>query len=159
MSSDLVDFLITRAIRNRRIGHFLFWHLRSEMHVPAVSVRFGLILEAYCRGAEDHMKELSRQIEAVNKLKEISEMARQRKDNREKLKLAVQDSLRQNHCFEALSSIVCPLDPALQCKDIRVDKCKTMDSKMKPLWVVFQNDDPYGKDIYFIFKHGDDLRF
>lgn len=25
---DLVQFLLQRALRNRRIGHFLFWHLR-----------------------------------------------------------------------------------------------------------------------------------
>jgi len=33
-----------------------------------------------------------------------------------------------------------------------------MDSKMRPLWIVFENDDPYGDDIYVIFKNGDDLR-
>ena len=41
------------------------------MHVPAVAVRFGLMLEAYCRGAPDHMILLSRQMEALNKLKVI----------------------------------------------------------------------------------------
>lgn len=29
---------------------------------------------------------------------------------------------------------------------------------MRPLWVVFQNSDMYGEDIYIIFKNGDDLR-
>lgn len=85
-------------------------------------------------------------------------MARQRKENRDKLKLVVQESFRQNHYFEALSNLLCPLDPALRCKQIRINKCKTMDSKMKPLWVVFENDDPFGQDVNFIFKHGDDLR-
>jgi phosphatidylinositol-4,5-bisphosphate 3-kinase len=33
-----------------------------------------------------------------------------------------------------------------------------MDSKMRPLWIVFENDDSYGEDIYIIFKNGDDLR-
>jgi phosphatidylinositol-4,5-bisphosphate 3-kinase len=33
-----------------------------------------------------------------------------------------------------------------------------MDSKMRPLWIVFENDDSYGDDIYVIFKNGDDLR-
>lgn len=35
---------------------------RSEMHVPAVSLRFGLILEAYCRGSTHHMKVLMKQV-------------------------------------------------------------------------------------------------
>jgi phosphatidylinositol-4,5-bisphosphate 3-kinase len=33
-----------------------------------------------------------------------------------------------------------------------------MDSKKLPLWLVFQNADPQGKEIYVIFKSGDDLR-
>lgn len=69
LECDLVNFLIVRALQNRKIGHFLFWHLRAEMHVPAVAVRFGLMLEAYCRGAPDHMKLLTRQLDALNILK------------------------------------------------------------------------------------------
>ncbi len=68
LECDLVNFLIVRALKNRKIGHFLFWHLRAEMHVPAVAVRFGLMLEAYCRGTPDHMKILSRQLVALNRL-------------------------------------------------------------------------------------------
>lgn len=33
-----------------------------------------------------------------------------------------------------------------------------MDSKMRPLWIVFENSDRYGEDVYIIFKNGDDLR-
>lgn len=33
-----------------------------------------------------------------------------------------------------------------------------MDSKMRPLWVVLENTDSYGEDVYIIFKNGDDLR-
>lgn len=29
---------------------------------------------------------------------------------------------------------------------------------MRPLWIVFQNSDIHGGDIYIIFKNGDDLR-
>jgi len=36
--------------------------LRAEMDNPEVSVRFGLMLEAYCRGAPSHMKSLQRQV-------------------------------------------------------------------------------------------------
>lgn len=35
---------------------------RSEMHVPAVALRFGLILEAYCRGSTHHIKVLMKQV-------------------------------------------------------------------------------------------------
>lgn len=158
LSCDLVDFLLRRALSNQKIGHYLFWHLRSEMQVASVSVRFGLILEAYCRGSQEHMRLLARQIECLEKLKTTSDdMIRSKKD-KDKAKQFLQERLSQAHCKESLSKILSPLDPRYRCKGVRVDKCKVMDSKMKPLWIVFENDDPYGDDIYVIFKNGDDLR-
>ena len=38
------------------------------------------------------------------------------------------------------------------------EKCKYMDSKKLPLWLVCSNADPTGSPIYVIFKSGDDLR-
>lgn len=32
------------------------------MHVPSVALRFGLIMEAYCRGSTQHMKVLMKQV-------------------------------------------------------------------------------------------------
>ena len=29
---------------------------------------------------------------------------------------------------------------------------------MKPLWIVFENNDSNAEDVYVIFKNGDDLR-
>lgn len=48
--SALARFLLRRALRHHRVGHFLFWYLRGEMHVPEVSQRFSLLLEAYLNG-------------------------------------------------------------------------------------------------------------
>jgi len=50
------------------------------------------------------------------------------------------------------------IDPGFVCKRIKIDKCKVMDSKMKPLWLVFENADPLGSDFSVIYKMGDDLR-
>lgn len=98
----LTHFLLERAQGNRKIGHFLFWHLRcvqlalcvrasmhahtttiykynqvykqwfsfhlccisyrSEIHMPAVSVQFALILEAYCRCNIPHIEVLKKQV-------------------------------------------------------------------------------------------------
>lgn len=30
---DLVEFLLTRALQNQKIGHYLFWHLRYVIYV------------------------------------------------------------------------------------------------------------------------------
>ena len=42
------------------------------MHLSTVSVRFGLMLEAYCRGCGAYMKELSNQLVALNKMKHVT---------------------------------------------------------------------------------------
>ncbi|KAJ1528067.1 hypothetical protein ONE63_007985 [Megalurothrips usitatus] len=158
LSCDLVEFLLRRALNNQKIGHYLFWHLRSEMQVASVSVRFGLILEAYCRGSREHMRLLARQIECLDKLKHTSdEMVRTKKD-KDKAKQFLQERLLEPHCQDSLSKFLSPLDPRFRCGKVRIDKCKVMDSKMRPLWVVFENEDAYGEDVYVIFKNGDDLR-
>lgn len=36
---------------------------RSEIHMPAVSVQFALILEAYCRGSIPHIEVLKKQVD------------------------------------------------------------------------------------------------
>lgn len=36
-----------------------------------------------------------------------------------------------------------------------VDQCTFMDSKMKPLWIVFNNEEMGGGGVGIIFKNGD----
>ncbi|KAL3270242.1 hypothetical protein HHI36_009298 [Cryptolaemus montrouzieri] len=157
LECDLVDFLLKRALANQKIGHYLFWHLRSEMQVPSVSVRFGLILEAYCRGAQEHIGALQQQLTCLEKLKKCNEVLRTRRD-KEKAKSFLQDYMQSQASAEFLKDLKNPLDPSLRCKNVKFEKCRVMDSKMRPLWIVFGNADPYGDDIYLIFKNGDDLR-
>lgn len=54
------------------------------------------------------------------------------------------------HIFIVLSKV-------LYCT-FRAEECKAKDSKMAPLWLVFENGDPHGKSIYLLYKYGDDLR-
>lgn len=153
---DLVDFLLQRALNNQHIGHFFFWHLRSEIHVPSVQVRFGLILEAYLKGSQEHVSLLLKQYNCLRKLQYVSEKVK--KGNKEKCKGMLIECLQENSVEETLSDIISPLNPSFRCKAVRVDKCKVMDSKMRPLWMVYQNADINGDDINMIFKNGDDLR-
>lgn len=157
LSCELTEFLLRRALNNERIGHFLFWHLRSEMHVGSVSVRFGLILEAYCRGSQEHMRALFKQMECLNKLGSVCDQVKQRKD-RKATQQCLNEFFKEAHCREALSNVMNPLNPSFRWSCIKADKCRVMDSKMKPLCLVFQNVDPFGDDIHLILKHGDDLR-
>lgn len=154
---DLTEFLLRRALNNQRIGHFLFWHLRSEMHVKSVSIRFGLILEAYCRGCQKHIIKLQRQVAFLDILKSSSEQVKLKKDRKNAL-LGLNDHLKDSYYETSLTNILCPIEPGIRLKKIKIDKCRIMDSKMRPLWLVFENSDPFGDDVFIILKHGDDLR-
>uniref|UniRef100_A0A8C8VG57 Phosphatidylinositol 4,5-bisphosphate 3-kinase catalytic subunit beta isoform n=1 Tax=Pelusios castaneus TaxID=367368 RepID=A0A8C8VG57_9SAUR len=156
----LSRFLTERALANRRIGQMLFWHLRSEMHIPAVSIQFGVILEAYCRGSVAHMKVLSKQVEALNKLKTLNNLIKlnSMKQSKAKGKDAMHTCLKQNAYREALSDLQSPLNPSVILAELYVEKCKYMDSKMKPLWIVYNNKMFGGDLVGVIFKNGDDLR-
>lgn len=162
LMNDLTRFLLTRALRNRLVGHHLFWLLRSEMHdqsIPVASVVFGLILEAYCYGAKDHMKALTKQMSAMNRLAETSDYLKDEiarlKASRDKQKVLFTDTIEDRGFLDSLSGIYSPLDARLKLGRLKTDKCKLMDSKMKPMWLVFSNEDIGAEDTHLIFKNGD----
>lgn len=70
----------------------------------------------------------------------------------------MQNILHQSYYRDALQEIINPLNPRQKLDKIKVEKCKFMDSKMKPLWLVFSNEDIGVEDTSIIFKNGDDLR-
>uniref|UniRef100_A0A8C0FS01 Phosphatidylinositol 4,5-bisphosphate 3-kinase catalytic subunit delta isoform n=1 Tax=Bubo bubo TaxID=30461 RepID=A0A8C0FS01_BUBBB len=160
LDCELTKFLLDRALSNRKIGHFLFWHLRSEMHVPAVALRFGLILEAYCRGSTHHMKVLMKQGEALNKMKALNDFVKSssQKAPKPQTKEMMHVCMKQETYLEALSHLQSPLNPNIILAEVCVDQCTFMDSKMKPLWIVFNNEETGGGGVGIIFKNGDDLR-
>ncbi|KAM5125417.1 LOW QUALITY PROTEIN: phosphatidylinositol 4,5-bisphosphate 3-kinase catalytic subunit delta isoform-like [Callospermophilus lateralis] len=161
LDCELTQFLLDRALANRKIGHFLFWHLRSEMHVPSVALRFGLIMEAYFRGSIHHMKVLMKQAEALSKLKALSDFVKvsSQKTTKPQTKELMHLYMRQDTCLEALSHLQSPLDPSTMLAEICVERCTFMDSKMKPLWIIYSSEEAGSADsIGIIFKNGDDLR-
>jgi phosphatidylinositol-4,5-bisphosphate 3-kinase len=88
------------------------------MQVGAVSVRFGLILEAYCRGSQQHMRLLFKQMKCLDKLKSVSEQVKQRKDRKAAFQ-AFQDFIQEPHCQEAISEVINPLDPSFRWNRIK----------------------------------------
>ncbi|KAF3848074.1 hypothetical protein F7725_021102 [Dissostichus mawsoni] len=98
----------------------------SEIHMPAVCVQFALMLEAYCRGSIPHIEVLKKQVEALSKLKSVNELiklgtlknARSKTKEAMLTKEAMMTCLRQSGYSETL-----------------VERCRYMDSKMKPLWI------------------------
>uniref|UniRef100_A0A8C6PMH4 phosphatidylinositol-4,5-bisphosphate 3-kinase n=1 Tax=Nothobranchius furzeri TaxID=105023 RepID=A0A8C6PMH4_NOTFU len=108
LDCDLTTFLLERALSNRRIGHFLFWHLS-----------------------------FTSQNEALGKMKLC---------------------IRQESYMEALSNLMSPLNPSIILVELCADKCRFMDSKMKPLWMMYKNPSEHADMVGIIFKNGDDLR-
>lgn len=68
------------------VGHFFFWHLKAEMNNPSISLRFGILLEAYCRGIGGHLKDLNRQVEALEKLTKLTDALKVKRDEPLKVK-------------------------------------------------------------------------
>ena len=83
------------------------------MHLSTVSVRFGLMLEAYCRGCGLYMRELSSQLNALNKMKHVTgvlqTVAKKKTDD-------VMKYLHEESFTSAMENITSPLDPSLRLK-------------------------------------------
>lgn len=154
--STLATFLISRAIRcPNLVGHIFFWHLKAEMHVAEISERYGLILELYLELSPAHRKDLHTQNVVMELLlyaaRSIKDKSVAKKDRKAKL----HEVLAATEFPERFGL---PLNPEWVCKGLKVEKCKYMDSKKLPLWLCFVSADPVGKDLYVMFKDGDDLR-
>merc|ERR1712048_570701 len=91
LDNALTRFLLSRALRNQRLGHYFFWHLRSEMHEAHSCVRLGLILEAYCRGCGSHLQELAKQVQVMSHLEYIGDKIKDKNLNKSQKTLAVKD--------------------------------------------------------------------
>ncbi|GIY18285.1 hypothetical protein CDAR_473592 [Caerostris darwini] len=161
--NNLAKLLIRRALSNRKIGHFFFWHLKSEMHDPSVATRFGLMLESYCRGVGLHLKSIVRQVEALEKLTKLTDILKARKDETQKERLKfLYEQVQQADYLEALQNFPSPLNNNHVLGNLIVEDCKILDSAKRPLWLVWLNPDPMAECLFkynsIIFKNGDDLR-
>lgn len=123
--SALATLLIQRAFRNRhRIGHAFFWALKSEMHLPSIAERYGLMLESYLRGCGTHRKELLTQVKVMDQLVEVA--LKVKKIPKETRKEVLQETLKG---LKLPNVFQLPLDPRYQVNGLKIEKCKTMDSK------------------------------
>ncbi|XP_071401163.1 phosphatidylinositol 4,5-bisphosphate 3-kinase catalytic subunit gamma isoform [Centroberyx affinis] len=165
--SALVRFLLKRALRSKRIGHFLFWFLRSEiaqsMHYQQ---RYAVLLEAYLRGCGEAMlQDFRKQVEMTEALqkvtREIKAMSADKYDITAQVVFQLRQKLETLQSSGLPDSFRVPYDPGLRAGALLIEQCKVMASKKKPLWLQFKRADPttLSKDsIGIIFKDGDDLR-
>uniref|UniRef100_A0A3Q3J9D2 Phosphatidylinositol 4,5-bisphosphate 3-kinase catalytic subunit gamma isoform n=1 Tax=Monopterus albus TaxID=43700 RepID=A0A3Q3J9D2_MONAL len=158
--SALVRFL-------KRIGHFLFWFLRSEiaqsMHYQQ---RYAVLLEAYLRGCGEAMlQDYRKQVDVTEALQQVTREIKAMSADKYDVTAQVVFQLRQKLETLQLSglpeSFRVPYDPGVRAGVLLIEQCKVMASKKKPLWLQFKRADPttLSKDpIGIIFKDGDDLR-
>lgn len=66
-----------------------------------------------------------------------------KKVNKEKAKFKLLEFL--NTVSLDLANVTSPLNPSFRFKSVKKDLCKVMDSKMKPIWTVYENVDPHGE--------------
>ncbi|VDP81563.1 unnamed protein product [Schistosoma mattheei] len=162
MDNALTRFILYRALKNPlQIGLRLFWHLRSELHLPDIRLRFSLILEAFCRGCGPMLVLLSRQVTALNRLEALSARLKELTSEDEQRELFREEMSRTEtqHDLQWLPSPLC-LSEILG--ELLIHKCDVKRSKKRPLWLVWTNPDRlaqfHHQNYQLIFKHGDDLR-
>ncbi|XP_065568407.1 phosphatidylinositol 4,5-bisphosphate 3-kinase catalytic subunit alpha isoform-like [Artemia franciscana] len=164
LDNDLFKFLLSRGLTNKKVGHYLFWHLKSELHDPAVHRRFCLYLEAFCRGLGHHLRVLIRQVDALDKLTKLTDALKEKKDEgyKERLKFLM-EQIAQSDYLESLQNFTSPLNSGYTLGQLLADQCRIMDSAKRPLCLVWRNPDAVAEDALLnihaaIFKNGDDLR-
>ncbi|KAH3761482.1 phosphatidylinositol-4,5-diphosphate 3-kinase [Pelomyxa schiedti] len=151
--SSLAMFLLKRGLTNPKVGQDIFWHLLSEVHVPDTRSRYHLLLDAYLRGCGPQRKELLFQHKLLNGLRSVANGLK-----------VLKDSDRQNFLLQELkkyhvtSPFHLPVNPDFIACGLEIPKCKYMDSKKLPLWLVFQHCNSERTTYPVLFKSGDDLR-
>uniref|UniRef100_UPI00398E76AF phosphatidylinositol 4,5-bisphosphate 3-kinase catalytic subunit gamma isoform isoform X2 n=1 Tax=Pristiophorus japonicus TaxID=55135 RepID=UPI00398E76AF len=162
-NDHLLRYLL-QLVQSKRIGHFFFWYLRSEVTgSPYFCERFAVILEAYLMGCGRAMLEdFHRQVQLVDSLAqvatEIKKIIPEKSDLPPNATALVREMLRK---AQLPQDFLVPYDPRIKAGSILVERCKIMASKKKPLWLEFtcaNADGTQSRTVGIIFKHGDDLR-
>jgi hypothetical protein len=153
--SALSRFLLRRALSNPTlIGHIFFWLLKAEMHEPVVKERFGVILDMYLRNCGTHRLALGHQLLVMKRLEGVANRVQAQETKEERL-IELREQLKR---CDFPTKFQLPLNPDMRARRIVIEKCRVMESKKKPLWLVFEDADNEGKEITVMFKAGDDLR-
>ncbi|XP_006822334.1 phosphatidylinositol 4,5-bisphosphate 3-kinase catalytic subunit alpha isoform-like, partial [Saccoglossus kowalevskii] len=117
------------------------------------------MLEAYLRASGAYLKELIKQVEAIEKLTMLTHMIRERKEDNNRL---MEQQMNQPDYIDVLQNFSSPLCPSHTLGDICIDKCNIMNSAKRPLWLNWKNPDMMSEALFtnhmMIFKNGDDLR-
>ncbi len=156
IDNRLFRFLLKKSLNDRNVAQKFFWHLKAEMdESPVIAIRFAAYLEALLRGVGLIFDVINQQNEIFVQLSQISKSLKKLKGSTERKQILESElsnlKYRNGLTFPILSNI--------KVADIILDKCKYMDSKKLPLWLVFNtSEDIINRSLTIMFKDGDDLR-
>eukprot|EP00299_Pterocystis_sp_00344_P014743 c7321_g1_i1.p1 GENE.c7321_g1_i1~~c7321_g1_i1.p1 ORF type:complete len:457 (+),score=112.51 c7321_g1_i1:175-1371(+) len=154
-SSPLARFLFARALQSpHRIGHSFFWQLKAEMHNVAIRERYGVLLSSYIDGCSAPLRQQF--VEQSDLIKSLTEVAKTIKSLPKPQRTGALQQFISS--LRVPSQFTLPITSRMIARGFIIDKCRCMSSATAPLFLAFDNADPYGKPIYVIFKVGDDLR-
>lgn len=153
--SPLGEFLIKRALKNRRLGNFFYWYLKSELkdcsYLQQILDSFWSRLSIESR---DILYEQTKFVELLHKfcieIKQLRDTTQKKKELlNELLSTKMRNFLKNQH-------VPLPLDPDVIVVDVIPEKSKVFKSSLSPLMITFKTDT---EGIYqLMYKVGDDLR-
>ncbi|XP_066540446.1 phosphatidylinositol 4-phosphate 3-kinase C2 domain-containing subunit alpha [Hoplias malabaricus] len=157
LKNSLVLFLLSRALGNINIAHYLYWLLKDAVQDPGFGQRYGLVLGALlCLCGARLRDELEKQTRLVQLLGAAAEKVRQASSSSRQVTL--QEGLERVQSFFQRNSCRLPLSPSLVAKELNIKACSFFNSNAVPLKLALVNADPLGEEINVMFKVGEDLR-
>ncbi|KAK0405618.1 hypothetical protein QR680_018090 [Steinernema hermaphroditum] len=165
--SRLAQVLLSRALENYRIGHTLFWLLKSELgqhtgeHFFTKSpfyLRICILMESYCRANADHLDSMIKQVNMVATLTRLSDSVKSIGQKEGTVRMRNQLA-ELSHEMQDMDS---PLDPHDRLGTLVIDEAKVLGSAKLPFMLTWTNPEPLSRLFnpyhVIIFKNGDDLR-
>ncbi|TRY58286.1 hypothetical protein DNTS_031053 [Danionella cerebrum] len=157
LNNALVRFLLSRALGNVNIAHYLYWLLRDAVQDPAFGQRYERILGVLlCVCGTGLRAELEKQTRLVQLLGALAEKVRQASSSTRQVVLL--EGLERAQSFFQKNSCRLPISPSLVAKELNIKTCSFFNSNAVPLKITLVNADPLGDEINVMFKVGEDLR-
>ncbi|XP_063802520.1 phosphatidylinositol 4-phosphate 3-kinase C2 domain-containing subunit alpha [Pseudophryne corroboree] len=157
LDNSLVRFLLSRALGNIRVAHYLYWLLKDSLSDPHFGTRYEQILGALLSISGMGLRqELEKQTRLTQLLGVVAEKVRQA--NGSARPVVLQEGMERVQLLFRKNNIRLPLNASLEAKELNVKACSFFNSNAVPLKVTMVNADPLGEEINFMFKVGEDLR-
>ncbi|KAE8606011.1 hypothetical protein XENTR_v10010566 [Xenopus tropicalis] len=157
LDNSLVRFLLTRALGNIRITHYLYWLLKDSLNDPYFGTRYERILGALLSVCGKGLREeLEKQTRLTQLLGVVAEKVRQASGSARQVVL--QEGMERVQLLFRKTKCRLPLSPSLVAKELNIKACSFFSSNAVPLKVTMVNADPLGEEINSMFKVGEDLR-